>query len=71
MNQFIELTYLDVNNKRIKRLINTLHVFDVISNPRNEGALIRFVPTNDYEKTYPVAFEAIEAYEEVKRLIQD
>jgi hypothetical protein len=70
MSKFIEVTYLNIDNKQIKRLINTSHIFDVVPNPNNKGALIRFVPTSDYEKTYPVSFEAIEAYEEVKRLIQ-
>jgi hypothetical protein len=68
--KFIEVTYLNIDNKQIKRLINTLHIFDVVPNPNNKGALIRFVPTNDYEKHHPVSFESIEAYEEVKRLIQ-
>jgi hypothetical protein len=69
--KFIEVNYLDFNKKLIKRLINTAHIFDVVPNPNDKGALIRFVPTNDYERTYPVSFEAIETYEEVKRLIQD
>jgi hypothetical protein len=69
--KFIEVNYLDCNNKHIKRLVNTSYIFDVVPNPNNNGALIRFVPTNDYERTYPVSFEAIETYEDVKRLIQD
>jgi hypothetical protein len=68
--KFIEVNYLDCNNKHIKRLINISHIFDVVPNPNNKGALIRFVPTNDYERTYPVSFEAVETYEEVRRLVQ-
>jgi len=67
--KFIELTWLNIYNKPIKRLINTFHIFDVVPDPNGAGALVRFVPTNDYERTYPVSFEAIETYDEIKDLI--
>lgn len=68
MKKFIEVSYFDANGKLIKRLVNTSHIFDVI--PKGNKTWIRFVPTNDYEKTYPVTFEADETYEEVKELIK-
>ena len=68
--KFIEVNYLDIDNNHIRRLVNTSKIFDVVPNPKGKGALIRFVPTNDYEKTYPVSFEAFETYEEIKKLIE-
>jgi hypothetical protein len=45
MNKFIEVTYLDISNKRVKWPINTLYIFDVVQNPNNKGVLVLFAST--------------------------
>ena len=70
MRNFIQVHYFDYNNELIARLVNTLHIFDVVQSKSRKGALIRFVPTNDYERDHPVSFEAIETYDEVVKLIE-
>lgn len=68
--KFIELTCLDIDNKSIKRFINTSKILEIVSKPDRKGAYIRFYPESEHEVRHPKSFEAVETYEDVKKAIQ-